>query len=886
MRPDIQRFYEGRVRPELNAYQNLTLENIEGLINQLPDGLMWGGNEIIINFEDKAAMIQAAAREFNLEQVQHVYVRGVGIYRNDEVIELDKTNWTYYHKHRGYLADNVFTGAPDVISSIDYETDEIIKRIPNPILPGNDQFLCKGLVIGYVQSGKTANFTHLISKAASIGYKFIIVLGGMTNTLRAQTQYRLDKELTGNNTYGTNEQFVRWLPGENRYRSITSGPDYAIGRDGDFHYPVENFTTLFSNQNDVVIAVVKKLARSNDDGSFGSVLGRIINYIENRVDPEMELPPLLIIDDEADQAGVDANTDPDANPTVINHAIRKLLSLFPKRTYVGYTATPFANVFINADAEFEGLPDLYPDDFIYSLPEPRGYFGNRQFFGLKRNLHDHDEFAYIVNVPDDEKDVINHPGQGITDSLYNAFWDFIFSVIIRRYREDDRHVGFMIHTDHRNDIQDIVFRKVEELIESLRMNLIDGQIEQLEILDQRWESYLDRSREIQELSGLDYVIPAFNQLELTQIVLETLNNVDLRLINGLNDRLDYINEDLKELICIGGNLMSRGVTVEGLTISYYLRDTPKYDTLLQMGRWFGYRNGYEDLLRIYTTYRIQEHFEFIVGVEDDLRNEVEAYKNADDVTPRDFAPKVRAHMTMMPSYKMGSAKRQRSYSRQTVQTIYFHRDVETLRRNHIMVYELVENYFENVQKQSGGYRKESIPATPIMDFLNHFVVCDPEIGGFDKGDMLRYLNIRINSNEITHFDVLIAGRSTQRADSLIDDLPYDLTVFPVKRNARKGTGWNKLNDGFVNVGVITDTADIPDPAIGLERPLLIIYSLDRMNSDAFKVTENANGEIHAQEQVINGLNFNPNGYAVVFPRSNAAHGEYDYYQQIFQAQQI
>ena len=208
----------------------------------------------------------------------------------------------------------------------------------------------------------------------------------MTDTLRMQTQFRLDKELIGRNSYGIDGlDIIRWLPGEEKFTGLTGLPDPLYRADnGDFRIPVTNFTDLFNSSNDVKIAVIKKLARNQREG-FGSVIGNLINWIESRYDKSSKLmPPVLIIDDEADQASIDS-ADPDADPTVINHAIRKLVSIFPKSVYVGYTATPFANVFVNPGNDYMGLEDLYPKDFIYALPEPAEYFGSNKFFNTKKN---------------------------------------------------------------------------------------------------------------------------------------------------------------------------------------------------------------------------------------------------------------------------------------------------------------------------------------------------------------------------------------------------------------------------------------------------------------------------------------------------------------------
>ena len=884
MNDRLFRIYVVKIRPELHAYGiNLTELIIREIVSNLSAPVIIAGEPHVFDNNDQEIIIEHAIAEFGVKEPDHVYVRGGGFYQDDEEVMLNKADWYYYQKHRDFISDYIYQERRRIVESIDFETDQIIKKIPNPMIHENAKYLCKGLVIGYVQSGKTANFTHLISKAASIGYRFIIVLGGLTNTLRNQTQFRLDRELTGDNHYGKDVPFVRWAPHERKYFPLTGSPDLPSNFDGDFHIPVRNFSDHFAQSNDVTIAIIKKLARRNSDGTFGSVIGRLIRWIENRNDFEATMPPLLVIDDEADLAGIDANTpgDEDLQPTVINHGIRYLISLFNQVSYVGYTATPFANVFIDSQGDYGGLPDLYPESFIYCLPEPESYFGTKQFFGTKRIHAEREELVYIEEVQEDERLEINEPQGELTDMLVQAFWDFIYSVIVRRYRENADYCGFMIHTDHRTDYQNIVYGKVIRYFATASDLLEDGNDNLITFIIENWSRFVDKSREIAAIRGITATFPIYNGQELIESVWSVLGDLRIKLINYYNDLLDYNAEDLEVLICIGGNMMSRGVTIEGLTISYYLRNVANLDTLLQMGRWFGYRSGYEDLLRIYTTNSLKRNFEFVMGVEDDLRSEVNRYQE-ERLTPLDFAPRVRAHITMMPSGKMGSASRTRSYSRQNVQTIYLNRDMAILTNNHRVVCDLLEEVYNGVQRIDGRYLINQISSELLVRFLNDFITVDYEIAGFDKDDILRYLQLRINSREIPFFDLCLSGRQSTLANALIDELPHEIEIYPVKRSARKATGWNLVNRNIVNIGVISDSNDIPGPGEPqITVPKLIIYSIDRINSDAFKSIKLEAGGFSVINQPIEGLNFNPKGFALIFPRSNQTEGEYDYYQQIF-----
>ena len=867
----IKKIHTVKIRPELEAYgTNLTKYIIENFIKELPELISIAGQDYKIDSELKQAILTYTKKQFGFTSGKHVYIKGTGIYNDSEEIELDKENWHYYLRHKNYLRDNVFKNNIDIVESLDYETDQIIKKFPKPEKQTDSSFSKKGLVIGHVQSGKTANFTHLISKAASIGYRFVIVLAGMTDTLRMQTQFRLDKELVGRNSAAIpNLETIQWLQGEEKFFPLTQLPDKRVKNDnGDFTPPVSNFSDHFENTSDVTIAVVKKLARSGTN-QFQSILGSLINWIERAYDENTILSvPLLIIDDEADQASIDSS-DEDSDPTVINHAIRKLISLFPKSVYIGYTATPFANVFINPANDYLDLPDLYPKDLIYTLPEPEEYFGSSKFFGIKNK---DEELALIEILEDNEREVINDEELEITCNLKNAIDTFIYTSIIRKHRGNDKYCGMMIHTDHRNIYHNTVYSKVREYIFSLSCN------------KETFTKFYDfkvKTQSIGRLQGIVSDFPNYNYNEFENeynIILNYLkqlndnNTPNIKVINSREDKLDYLNEELKYLICIGGNIMSRGVTIEGLTVTYYLRDTLKYDTLLQMGRWFGYRKGYEDLLRIFTTNRISHHFEYVMAVEDDLRNEVKRYID-EGLTPLDFAPKVRAHMRMQPTAKMGNSSLTKSYSQQTIQTIYFNRGSDVLKHNYELGKKLIKTYQNSITTLDNNkykYLVKNARTVDILNFLKEYKYTS--YNSFELKNILSYIEKRIDVSEIKSFDILISGLKKIKNNTVTTQLS-NLTINPVGRNLRKSKGREYIEENIVNIGVISDTSDIKI-ANDNDKLTLILYFIDRNHSDAFNVSD--------QKFKAENLDFNPLGFAVAFPKTNIANGEIDYYQQIFE----
>jgi len=858
-------FVKPQIEVEMENGSILTVDLINEIIEDIrPNRLL----SYQLSKEEKADLLSYTTELHQISKYNFIPIRGLGIFdiHLSEVNVLDKSEWTYYQKHRSFLENHVYPSVPSVVESIDYETDQIIKHIP---FPGDkDQFNFRGLIIGHIQSGKTANFTHLIAKLSSIGYKFIVVLSGMTNALRQQTQYRIDRELTGNNTSNSAEQFVKWYSSESGYRQLTNLADLNRSYDGDFSQPIENFDHLIETEKRVVIAVIKKLARRGDEfQEFGSVIGKLLLWITQS--GNYQDVPIAVIDDEADQASVDNTTEDDEDPSVINHAIRVLLSKFKKSCYVGYTATPFANVFINPfGLTSGGVDDLYPKDLIYSLPKPSGYFGSSEFF---RGV---DLPPYVVLVPDNEKTLINDGGLEFTDSLYDAVQAFLFATITKKNRKDFSRSGMLIHTDHRNDLQEVVRVKIEQVLDQL---VYEAEYN-IDLFHEKYDSYCEKSNEILKSSNNPRIIVSLSKIELRLFLEDFINELDIRVVNSRGDQLDYYREPLKTLICIGGNLMSRGLTIEGLVVTYYLRSSTNYDTLLQMARWFGYRSSYHELIRIFITKQIYDQFEYISSVEEDLRAEISRYIE-EGATPLDFAPKVRAHLRMLPSSRLGAAQKLRSFSRLTAQTHYLSRKLSDLRDNHNLSSSLIEKYFNKFINKDNQLLAKDLPIVELLKFLNEFKMPMAQGVGLDITGILRYLNSQIEKSSLANFSILVSGRRSPFPNARVEKIK-DFEWNPVIRSARGSGGWDYIDDEIVNIGVISSSGDIPNLEDStFTQPLLILYSIDVENSNSFKEYDLSSRKI--QNQILDGLENNVKGFAIAFPQSRNESDRLDYYQQLF-----
>jgi hypothetical protein len=728
----------------------------------------------------------------------------------------------YWHRLEDFLSRELTAKyGPDnagrVVRSIDDATFRIMEKISSP---RRREFSYKGLTVGYVQSGKTANFTALIAKAADAGYKLIVVLAGIHNVLRRQTQVRLDRELTGVRDIESPDHYIM-LPGAAKMwnRLTTARNDFSIANLGLFSTYCELETPS--------LAVVKKNV---------SVLNRLIDFVSAAPESARAAMPLLIIDDEADQASIDGNANnPDADPTATNDCIRRLLTFFSKKVYVGYTATPFANVLINMRTEHGALQDdLYPRNFIVSLPEPDGYFGSSRIFSS--DLSD----RFVFEIPDETNVLVR--GGRITDNLSSAIDTFLLSCAVRNLRGDRRKpMSMLVHISHRINDMGIVARLISNetsgtlgYIETLKGRYRDnsqrnGLRTHLEV---SWQALTTSSEVIREQLVLTHAMPDFAQVwnELEN-VFQVITVLELN--SSSDDTLDYTTGEEMKVIAVGGNQLSRGLTLEGLMTSYYLRASRQYDTLLQMGRWFGYRSGYEDLTRVYTTNQIWNFFEHLAMVEEELRSEIFRYEE-ENKTPAELAVAIRDHttLTVTAPNKMGAGQlRQVSYSDSLNQTIWFPLDQpQILRRNLQLGSDFIANVNGNggfsQPRRDGVYLSNNKIAAPdVLNFLAEysFVTRDNAVGpGLDSVKLIEYIRRRYEdqNSELRNWSVAIVGNTAPTREN--PTINYGgLDINRIQRS-------RKYTLRGYNIGVLTESDHLNiDLAPGEERsaqnPLLLLY---------------------------------------------------------------
>lgn len=693
--------------------------------------------------------------------------------------------WTRY---RDYLI-RIKHWDQEAVDSIDDSTNEIMRSLGNPksIYP----FDKRGLVLGYVQSGKTANFTGLINKAYDVGYKLVIVLSGVHNDLRAQTQLRLDEEVIGSRV----DKVGKPVGVAQIYANT---PNHIISSWTTVERDISSEPNGIFNLNQRTLMVVKKN-------------GTVLESLKNQLEYQKKLfgldIPVLIIDDEADQASVDTSKK-DEDPKKINKLIRQILEVFDRRCYVGYTATPFANLLISAEAKTEDEgKDLYPKDFLVGLLKPREYCGPEEFFNVEedaddprpsliRPLRDADieVFTGIKTKSDADK------FEEVPPQMEESILAFLLTIAVRNLRgQRNKHNSMLIHTSRFKDVQSSVKDGVDKVFTEISTQIQFNKNSKIVkvIKDLYEEDLIPTSREwpgdIQE----------FRWEEVYQELKESSKKVRVFEINGNSkDALDYhqYKEDGLNVIAVGGDKLSRGLTLEGLSITYYFRNTLMYDTLMQMGRWFGYRKGYMDLCRIYTTAGIASNFEHLAIAMIELRSEFDRLAKTKK-TPLDYAVKMLSHptMTLTSPLKMKNAAITNVVYRRTLQQTRIYENKESFFSHNMKVTESFINELSSEFKRvsigsgkTGYYIAQEVGKDKVLRFLSEYKTSQ----GADKVDSSKIVNYirRVNEiGELLYWTVAIVEGDPSNKSGL-EKFPVRFGTLEISSTVVRGVNAEKYNN--------------------------------------------------------------------------------------------
>ncbi|MDO8495234.1 MAG: Z1 domain-containing protein [bacterium] len=664
----------------------------------------------------------------------------------------------YFGAFQRFLIDE--RGWPkSTIDALSETSLDLIRRLPKP--EAVDEFQIRGLVLGHIQSGKTASMAALIARAADEGYKLFIVMSGLWKDLRAQTQKRLDKEITGESDDPTDAPYVEYdaaLPKWVRLTQSGTEKDFISGGPNDL------------NPQTLKLAVIKKNTR----------IESLMKWLKKSPVPLRELPA-IIIDDEADHGSIDTNygkKDDDGekiDPTITNQRIRDLLKALPKSVYVGFTATPFANVLIDASVD----EDLYPRDFIATLPEPAGYFGPRRLFGLGLEPSDLSPvieekpalnvLQYVEDQDVDEIDRVleSESGNSCPRVLSEALLAFLLSSCGRLARGHNKeHFSMLVHPSQKTEPHRIFARTIREELQLLKSAAM---------YPKKFPHLLTRAKTMWD-TDFCKVTHEQNDPELIEYDFETVwkfaksitEAIEIKILNyDSDDKLEYSDGSPRRYVVIGGNKLSRGLTLEGLSVSVFTRSANQYDTLLQMGRWFGYRPQYYDLTRIYVTRILADRFAELARIEEEFRADLKKYaEEPDPPTPLQLKPIIRVHpaMAITSRMKMGAGKSiSMSFQNTRSETVALPVENKTwLQKNLRAAQALISHLTKSVKhiQNNGTYIWKDIPAAIVMEFLHDYEF-SREAREVSRQNLINYIKRQNEHGELALWDIVLPRGNPQ-----------------------------------------------------------------------------------------------------------------------------
>ena len=768
-----------------------------------------------------------------------------------------------------------------VIQSIEKSTRKTMNFLFNP--KSEDVDSKYGLIVGHVQSGKTANYTGLIARAADSGYNVIVVLAGLHNNLRKQTQIRLERELMGKDRGGLHVN-----PPENYdwIKITTQEDDFQVLPDSGF----------LSGGNPV-IAVVKKNV---------SPLTKLYDMFYEFPEEKRCKLNVLMIDDESDHATIntkkreeinldlvgfedydeDEEDDEITNATIINTRLRQIIGLFPRSSYVGYTATPFANVLIDPEEDHESLgKTLYPRDFIMALPKPEGHMGLNEFFP------DNDEMDYtyasqVVIVPRDEAqelrnyedDENNIPDFNIPESLENAIIDYLLSGAARISRgHTNFHHSMLIHTKHTIRSQSPVADKVTNLTEYWNNHICNEYSSEGKELRDRFKKRWEQNFATHQLTS-----ESWESIEqsLMQFVQDKYTVMEINSNSEHNLDYDSHKKGLK-VIAVGGNRLSRGLTLEGLSSTFFIRESKMYDTLTQMGRWFGFRPDYADLVRLHITPTLLEWFTWLTGVERELRSDIERYADT-GLKPDALAVRILKHRKMLPTSraKMRSARAfTPGLGASSPRTKKFTLDSpETLNSNLETIAAFLSSLGES-ETNNAGTLWRGIEPDLVISMLQGYGTNDND-NAFNIEDIISHINRRVSADELRSWSIGLINNSKGTMSRPFSEFGFNHEFGLPTRSRLKGRdsigelmqpihfamdlpgNLNQYRDG------VSFSYTKMYQARDADNPLLIIYTIDK-NSDVSIQARQAREKLFRDDQQKQHVI----GLAIAFPETNETEEE-------------
>ena len=692
----------------------------------------------------------------------------------DDKKSAGKITSKFWARYSNYLiTDKGFS--PNIVNQLGNDTldNNIMNFLVDPNLVANEPVLKRGLIIGDVQSGKTSTYIGLMCKAADAGYKVFILLTGMIEALRRQTQERVEEGFVGIDMSSNDSNGKRVGVGINNKELLAMS---MTSRIRDFVGDNDKIAIALEQNKSAIVFVIKK-----NTSSLRKLTNWLVDLNADLVTKKIDMP-MLLIDDEADNASINTSGHKE-DPTTINRLVRNLANVFTKSSYVGFTATPFANVFIDPETTQDmETQDLFPEDFIVALPVPNDYIGASKIFSEGSEFHSQLEFIYDAGrtKSDGYPFYMNHDkhwkGQ-LPESLTDAIYTFYIANAIMDLRgKQGHHRSMLINISRFIDVQKYIYDIVQDVHDaayrSLKYNLSSCLEETVKdpILDRMYNNWVKHYKGRTE----------FEWDEIANVLYESVEPITIKAVNSKSDmgKIEYKSTNPQRVIVIGGLSLSRGLTLEGLITSYLFRSTSTYDVLMQMGRFFGYRHGYEDLFRIWTERKTADWYAEIAEATDELKADMRVMQE-NEQKPREFGIRVRnqsKELSITAYNKMrntGEVIESCSYFGGFFDTPYLSGNAKTNINNYIAVENLLKSLSNAgilptksyAAREKGNYVFRNVPKIEIIRLLKRIDTSHLN-KNFDIRQIVLFLE-GCNDAKIDMFDIgIIEGAPNSNKVSL------------------------------------------------------------------------------------------------------------------------
>jgi hypothetical protein len=738
-------------------------------------------------------------------------------------VTISRTKNSSWQSYKRGLLEKGFK--EETVNEIERATLAILRRLS---LDTTETGPIKGLVVGNVQSGKTANMAALMAMAADCGWNMFIIFSGTIENLRYQTERRLFNDLHRNDCK------FEWNVIVNP-RANVPPHERSSARNFQEQSMHRYFTVSLKN---------------------ASRIKGLLDWLQADVNTQSQMK-VLVIDDEADQAGINTgDVNNDADRKTINRLIRNLINgkdkvghetngRFKAMNYIGYTATPYANVLNESERE-----SLYPKDFIATLSVSKEYFGPQQIFGCEDT--NYEGLEILRNIPNQELEQIvelhNDSNVLLPQSLLDAICWFLCGVACMRYWGYRKPITMLVHTSqkigHHENVASAIDRwikntKINDLMELCR-SLWERETASFTIIDfleqysdygidaaeiNNYPSFEDIKENLSTLLDDNDINPRISNIPLADNRTPRYHNgihlcVDNCANNGIaNDmivRLMYPEEErdwAPAFLVVGGATLSRGLTIEGLISTYFLRSVKQSDTLMQMGRWFGYRKGYELIPRIWLSHNTERQFQFLSYLDQRLREEIH-YMETLGIRPSEYGPRVvnsprLSWMRIVARNRMQMAQdTDRDYSGVASQTQLFNNDIRILSNN----LNVTRNFLNSLgipetrspkNKHAENYIIwRNISFENVSDFLRNYSFQERQVAFSNLDSMIQWIQEMTDEDKLLNWNVILVGVGSNDANTW--ELNEHITIRKVSRSQKT----NNRVEGVLNIGALRGPKDI------------------------------------------------------------------------------